>query len=121
MTSHTKPDESGIELYKYLDGKVENLRNDVAEAIKHDMELALKMDRLTERVDKGVAVTGQETLRKVTELVTSVAEYRVMMDKQATQIAEHQKTIDRMVNSVFTVAVVGVIGGLASLAFKAFG
>lgn len=116
--THHKEVADPVELFKHVDGKVENLRADVAEAIKHDMALSLKMDQLTDRVNNGVAITGQKTLEKVTELVKLVGEYRVEMTTQAKQLTDQQKVIDRIVTLVFTIAGTGVLGGIIAMIWK---
>lgn len=111
-------DHVAVELYKHADAKIESLRGDIGEMVRHDVELGVKIDHLAERVDQGVAVTGQKTLEQVMTLVNKLSEYKVQMDQQGLELGNHRKEIDRINTAVFWVATTGVLGGIVTLVIK---
>lgn len=78
-----------VELFKVSDGKIENLKQDVAELIKtdlglgHKMELVMSEQRLLkERVEEGVAKTAYKTLEQVIALSNQITEFQHAMTLQ---------------------------------------
>jgi len=114
----TEPNES-VELFKHADAKIETTRKEVSELLQEVLKLTMKTDRLTDRIDNGVAITGQKTLEKVSNLVTEIAAYTT---KFSTNIDNHEvrvKTLeDKMsdfMRGIFWLAFVGVGGGLVAM------
>lgn len=110
-------ESSSIALFKHADDKIEKTRKEVGELLQKDLELTLKIDRLTDRVDHGVSVTGQKTLEKVTELATNIGKQSVTLEKMEEIVKTHDAQIKEINKGVFWLAFVGVLGGLLTMGF----
>ena len=112
MTEH-----QDISLFQHADNKIEKIKEEVGDLLQKDLELKLKIDRLTDRIDNGVSITGQKTLEKVTGLVSQVAQFATALEKQEISLKSHQDSIDRINRGVFWLAFCGVLGGIMALMF----
>jgi len=110
---------NGVELFKHADEKIERIKNEVGVLLQKDLELTLKIDRLQDRIDNGVSVTGQKTLEKVTGIVTQIATFATALEKQETTIRDHQKLLDRIMTGIFWISFCGVGGGIVAMIFLA--
>lgn len=117
MSGDVLSEGSSIALFKHADDKIEKTRKEVGELLQKDLELTLKIDRLTDRVDHGVSVTGQKTLEKVTELATNIGKQSVTLEKMEAVVQAHDAQIKEINRGVFWLAFVGVLGGLIALIF----
>jgi len=117
MSTEHLSEESSIALFKHADDKIEKTRKEVAELLQKDLELTLKIDRLTDRVDHGVSVTGQKTLEKVTDLAQTIGKFGVAVEKMEAVVQAHDQSIKEINRGVFWLAFVGVLGGLIALIF----
>jgi hypothetical protein len=115
MPENEKSDS--VELFKHADEKIERIKNEVGVLLQKDLELTLKIDRLQDRIDNGVSVTGQKTLEKVTGIVTQIASFATALEKQEITIRDHQKLLDRIMTGVFWITFCGVGGGVLALLF----
>jgi len=113
----TDEQKNGIDLFKHADDKIEKIRNEVSTLLQKDLELTLKIDRLQDRIDNGVSVTGQKTLEKVTGLVTQIATFATALEKQEAAIKSHNDAIGRINTGIFWLAFCGIGGGIIGLLF----
>lgn len=113
----TDEQKNGIDLFKHADDKIEKIRNEVSTLLQKDLELTLKIDRLQDRIDNGVSVTGQKTLEKVTGLVTQIATFATALEKQEQSIKNHDDAIRAINKGIFWLAFVGLGGGIIGLLF----
>jgi hypothetical protein len=107
-----------IELFKHADEKIDKLSKEISDLLQKDLSLTLKIDRLQDRIDNGVSVTGQKTLEKVTGLVTQVATFATALEKQEIMIKNHEDSLGRINRGIFWLAFCGVGGGLIILVFN---
>lgn len=114
-------EEASIALFKHADEKIEKTRSEVTNLLQEVLKLTMKTDRLTDRIDNGVAVTGQKTLEKVSTLASDIAAYTT---KFSTNIDNHEmrvKTLEEkmgdFMKGIFWMTFVGVGGGLIGLGF----
>jgi len=107
-----------VELFKHADDKIDQLKHEVTELLQKDLSLTLKIDRLQDRIDNGVSVTGQKTLEKVTGLVTQIATFATSLEKQEIMIRNHEESLGRINRGIFWLAFCGVGGGLIILVFN---
>jgi len=108
-------EQNSIELFKHADDKIERIKNEVGVLLQKDLELTLKIDRLQDRIDNGVSITGQKTLDMVKNIGTQIATFATSLEKQEIIVKNHDEAIKSINNSFRWVAVCGVIGGLISL------
>jgi len=109
--------KNSIELFKHADDKIEKIRGEVSTLLQKDLELTLKIDRLQDRIDNGVSVTGQKTLEKVTGLVTQIATFATSLEKQDATIKNHDEMLKAINRGIFWIAFCGVGGGIITLLF----
>jgi hypothetical protein len=110
-------EHNSIELFKHADDKLEKVKNEVSVLLQKDLELTLKIDRLQDRIDNGVSVTGQKTLEKVTGLVTQIATFATALEKQEATIKSHDDMLKSINRGIFWLAFCGVGGGIIALLF----
>ena len=116
--SNDQPTPKEFMLFRMTDEKIEKLKIEMSHFNELMTEQRTKIDRLTDRVDHGVSVTGQKTLEKVTDLVTQVSAFAVDLEKKQAMIAILSEQIKAMHTWVFWVAFAGVLGGIISVAFR---
>lgn len=108
---------NSVDLFRHADEKIEKVRNEVSILLQKDLELTLKIDRLQDRIDNGVSVTGQKTLEKVTGLVTQIATFATALEKQEQTVKNHDDAIRAINRGVFWLAFCGLGGGFVALLF----
>jgi hypothetical protein len=114
-------DESPKEflLFRLADDKIEKIKTDMGRINEQMSEIKVRIDRVTDRVDNGVAVTGQKTLEKVMDLVNQVSSLAVDLEKKQQIIMMLSEQVKVIHKWVFWVAFSGVVGGILSFLFKA--
>lgn len=104
-------------LFIRADEKIEKIKGEVSILLQKDLELTLKIDRLQDRIDNGVSVTGQKTLEKVTGLVTQIATFATALEKQEATIKNHDEMLRAINRGIFWIAFCGIGGGIIALLF----
>ena len=115
MEKETQGNE--VALYLAADKKIEKIKDQVGELSQRDLNLSQKIDHLTNRIDFGVAKTGQKTLEKVTEMAVKLNDFEHEMAGQKATLNQHDRILGRIVTGIFWITFVVVFGGLVGFGF----
>jgi hypothetical protein len=111
--------KDNIDLFKHADEKIERTRSEVSNLLQEVLKLTMKTDRLTDRIDNGVAITGQKTLEKVSNLASDIAAYTTKfasnIDNHETRLKTVEDKMGEFMRGIFWLAFTGVGGGLIAL------
>lgn len=105
-------------LYLAVDQKIDKIKDQITELYRETHTNKEQIAHLFNRLDFGVAKTGQENSAKLTELAvkTNNVEHELAGEKSTVQQLE--KNLGRITAGIFWVSFTGVLGGLLALAYQ---
>jgi hypothetical protein len=117
-----KPSEIGLYLEQKND--IDQIRKDVENLMRTDLNLShkqdmmsQKLDTLVERINEGVSKTAWNTHKDVQEIKKILIEVNSKTALMEQRVESNFVDLDRLKSWVYWIAGVGVCGGLVALAF----
>jgi len=105
-------------LYLAADLKIDKLKDQVSELFQKVNSEKERIDHLFNRLDFGVAKTGQENSAKITDLAVKINDIEHQLSAGNSTVKQLEKVSGRIMSGIFWVSFAGVLGGLIALAYQ---
>lgn len=105
-------------LYLAADQKIEKIKDNVTELYRESHTHKEQITHLFNRLDFGVAKTGQENSAKITDLAVKMNNLEHELAGEKSTVQQLEKNLGRITAGIFWVSFTGVIGGLLALAYQ---
>jgi len=105
-------------LYLAADGKIDKLKDNVTELYKESHTHKEQISHLFNRLDFGVAKTGQENSSKITDLAVKMNNLEHELAGEKSTVQQLEKNLGRITAGIFWVSFTGILGGLLALAYQ---
>ncbi len=105
-------------LYLAVDQKLDKLKDQVSELFQKDNSTKERIDHLFNRLDFGVAKTGQENSAKITDLAVKLNDIQHELAAEKSTVIHLEKVLGRIMAGIFWVSFAGIMGGLLAMAYQ---
>jgi uncharacterized coiled-coil DUF342 family protein len=113
-----KDQNSDYQLFLSVDQKLDKLKDQVSELFQKDNSTKERIDHLFNRLDFGVAKTGQENSAKITELAVKINDIQHELASEKSTVVHLEKILGRITAGIFWVSFAGILGGLLSVVYQ---
>lgn len=111
-----KPSEHA--LYLAADQKIDKVKDQITELYRETHTNKEQISHLFNRLDFGVAKTGQENATKLTEMAVKLNNLEHELAGEKSTVQQLEKNLGRITAGIFWVSFTGVLGGLLALAYQ---
>lgn len=105
-------------LYLATDQKIDKMKDQITELYRETHTSKEQIGHLFNRLDFGVAKTGQENSTKLTELAVKMNDLDHEFAGERSTLQQLEKNLGRITAGIFWVSFTGILGGLLALAYQ---
>lgn len=105
-------------LYLAADQKIDKIKDQITELYRETHTNKEQIGHLFNRLDFGVAKTGQENSAKLTELAVKIVELDHQLASEKSTVIHLERMLGRITAGIFWVSFTGVLGGLIALTYQ---
>lgn len=105
-------------LYLSVDLKIDKVKDQITELYRETHTNKEQISHLFNRLDFGVAKTGQENAAKLTEVAVKMNNLEHELAGEKSTLQQLEKNLGRITAGIFWVSFTGVLGGMLALAYQ---
>jgi ferritin-like metal-binding protein YciE len=105
-------------LYLAADLKIDKLKDQTTELYRETHTHKEQIAHLFNRLDFGIAKTGQENSAKIMELAVKLNDIQHELASEKSTVVHLEKVLGRIMAGIFWVSFAGIMGGLVAMAYQ---
>lgn len=105
-------------LYLAADQKIDKAKDQITELYRETHTNKEQIAHLFNRLDFGVAKTGQENAAKLTEMAVKLNNLEHELAGEKSTVHQLEKNLGRITAGIFWVSFTGIVGGLLAVAYQ---